>query len=99
MSRVWSFLLGTVTGAALLYTAMNYHIVRSSSGFNFVAKSPPRLSETFVDIRGFSMADWAGHPQLAGALVQAGKQNLVGDSAVGAIHESLNRLLPDAPVR
>ena len=60
---------------------MNYHVVRSSDGFHLIAKSPPRLSETFVDIRAFSVADWTGHPQLASALVQANKQHLLGDSA------------------
>lgn len=95
MSRVWSFLLGAVCGAALLHVAMNYHLIRSSEGFHLVAKSPARLSESFVDIRSFSMGDWGGHPQLASALVQANKQHLLGDSAANALHQSVNQLLPD----
>jgi hypothetical protein len=95
MSRVWSFLLGVLVGALLLHLAMNYHVVRSKEGIHLVAKRPARLSESYVDIRGYSMVDWTAHPQLAGALVQANKQHLLGESATDAIHQSLNQLLPD----
>jgi hypothetical protein len=95
MSRIWSFLLGVVVGALLLHVASNYHIIRSNEGLHLVAKRPPRLSESYVDIRGYSMADWTAHPQLAGALVQANKQRLLGESATDAMHQSLNQLLPD----
>jgi hypothetical protein len=95
MSRLWSFLLGVVVGAALLHMAMNYHLVRSNDGFHLIAKRPARLSETFVDIRSFSMADWTARPQLASALAQANKQHLLGDSAAEALHQSVNQLLPD----
>jgi hypothetical protein len=84
-----------VVGAVLLYTAMNYHVIRSRDGIHLVVKRPARLSESFVDIREFSMADWTAHPQVATALVQANKQHLLGDSATSSIHQSLNQLLPE----
>jgi hypothetical protein len=96
MSRVWSFLLGVVVGAVLFHVASNYHVVRSNEGFAVIAKSPPRLAESFVDIRSFSASDWSGHPQLASALVQANKQHLIVDPAVNAIQQSVNQLLPDS---
>jgi hypothetical protein len=99
MKRFWSFFLGVITGAALLYAAMNIHVVRSRDGFHVVAKTPARLSETFVDIRAFTVADWAGRPQLAGALVQSGRQHLLGDSAANEFRERLDQLLPDAPTQ
>ncbi len=85
-----------MVGAALLHVAMTYHVVRSSEGVHVIAKSPARLSESFVDIRSFTLADWSGHPQLAGALVQANKQHLLGDSAGSALHQSVNQLLPSS---
>ncbi|MCI0642288.1 MAG: hypothetical protein L0Y70_24700 [Gemmataceae bacterium] len=94
-SRLASFFLGIVVGAGLLHAAMNFHFIRSSDGFHAVAKRPARLSESFVDIRSFTMTDWANHPQLAGALVQANKQHLLGDSAADALHQSVNQLLPE----
>lgn len=97
MSRLSSFLLGMVAGAGLLQGATNYHIVRANDGFHLVAKQPARLSETYVDVRGFTMTDWAGHPQLATALVQANQQQLLGDSAAGTLQEKAKQLLPEWP--
>jgi len=94
MSRLSSFLLGMVAGAALLHAATTYHVVRAGDGLHLIAKQPARLSETFVDIRNFTMTDWAARPQLATALVQANQQHLLGDSAAGAIQDGVNQLLP-----
>jgi hypothetical protein len=97
MSKISSFFLGMATGAALLHGATLYHVVRASDGFHFIAKQPARLSETYVDIRAFTLTDWAAHPQLASALVQANQQQLLGESAAGALQESVNQVLPAWP--
>jgi hypothetical protein len=97
MSRFSSFLFGFVTGAALFYVAMNYHLIRSGEGFHFVGKQPPRLSEAFLDVRSFTVGDWAGHPQVAAALVQADKQHLISNSAAGALQQELHEMLPTFP--
>jgi hypothetical protein len=86
-----------VAGAALLQGATNYHIVRASDGFHIVPKQPARLAETYVDIRAFSMTDWAARPQLASAMVQANQQQLLGDSATTTLQEKAKQLLPDWP--
>ena len=81
----------------MLYAAMNFHVVRARDGFHMVNKQPPRMSEAYVDVRSFGMTEWAGHPQLATALVQANKPQLLGDSAGGAIQEGLNQIMPTWP--
>jgi hypothetical protein len=85
------------TGAMLLQGASTYHIVRANDGFHLVAKKPARLAETYVDVRSYTMTDWAGHPQLATALVQANRQHLVGDSALKSVQETANQLMPAWP--
>jgi hypothetical protein len=85
------------TGAILLYAATLFHFVRAPDGIHMVPKKPPRLAETYVDIRNFTMADWAGHPQLASALVQAGRQQLLGDSAAGQLRDAVQQALTDWP--
>ena len=97
MKRISFFLLGMATGAVLLHAATLYHFVRASDGVHFIAKQPARLSETYVDIRSFKITDWAEHPQLASALVQANQQHLIGESAAGAFRESVNQALPAWP--
>jgi hypothetical protein len=94
MSRISSFLMGMVAGAAVLHAATSYHVVRASDGFHMIAKHPARLSETYVDVRKFTMADWANRPQLASALVQANQAHLLGDSTASAIQSGANQLLP-----
>jgi hypothetical protein len=94
MRRISTFLMGMATGAMLLHGATMYHLVRAADGFHFIPKQPPRLAETYVDIRAFTMEEWAGHPQLASAAVQAGQQQLLGDAAAGTIQETLNSALP-----
>jgi len=86
-----------VAGAALLQVATTYHIVRASDGFHFIAKQPARLAETYVDIRAFTMTDWAARPQLASALVQANQQQLLGGSAASALQDKAKQLLPEWP--
>ena len=97
MSRLSSFLLGMVAGAGLLEGVTTYHVVRAGDGFHLVAKQPARLSETYVDIRAFTMNDWANHPQLASALVQANQQQLLGASAVGTLEEKAKQFVPEWP--
>lgn len=97
MSRLHTFFLGMFTGAALLHAATTYHLVRAADGIHFIPKQPPRLAETYVDIRGFTMNDWAGHTQLASALVQANQQQLLNNSATGAIQQTINQALPEWP--
>jgi hypothetical protein len=97
MSRFSTFLFGMVAGAGLLHGITKYHVVRASDGLHFVVKQPARLGETFVDIRAFSMADWAARPQLASALVQADQQQLLGNSAAAALQDKARQLLPDWP--
>src|SRR5262245_44673283 len=99
MPRIGSFLLGVTCGAALLHIAMNFHLVRAGDGFHLVGKRPARLSEMYIDIRQFSVSDWAGHPQLATDLVQANKQNLIGAAAANAVQDSLNQVAPGWPSR
>jgi hypothetical protein len=94
MRTVSSFLLGMAAGAALLYTANNYHVVRSNEGLHLIAKQPARLGEIFIDVRGFSLADWAARPQLVSALVQANEQRLLGDSATRGFQQSMNQIIP-----
>jgi hypothetical protein len=85
------------TGAVLMYSATLYHVVRATDGIHLVAKQPPRLAETYVDIRNFTMTDWASHPQLASALVQGNQQRLLGDSAAGAVRDAVKQALPEWP--
>ncbi|QDV68288.1 hypothetical protein Poly24_19970 [Rosistilla carotiformis] len=77
MGRAGSFLLGVAVGAGTLYTAMNYHVVRSDAGTHLVRKTEVGLGGTYADIREFSMTDWRQRPQLTQAMLQAQRSELM----------------------
>ena len=93
MKRLSSFLFGMVAGAALLYGALNYHLIRAQDGLHLVPKLDAELSGTYVDIRGFTITDWSQQPNLAAALIDADRRELVEGAASDALRNGLDRLL------
>jgi hypothetical protein len=93
MRRLMTFFMGMVTGGVLLYGALNYHLVRAQDGLHFVAKIDPQLAATYVDIRNFTVTDWTQHANLAAALMNADKAELMHGSAVDSLEKSMDQLL------
>ena len=90
MSR---FLFGMVCGAALLFVAMHYHLVRGNDGVFLVPKISNNLSDVYVDTRDFNLSDWQQHKPLAAAILQSNQSHLLEDSSLGAFRESLRGLV------
>ena len=95
MKRLSSFLFGVAVGAGLLFGALNYHIVRANDGLHVVRKLDAELAGSYVDIRGFTIADWAQNAELATALIDAGQRDLVEGSATDALRNRLDQFLDD----
>jgi len=93
MRRLMTFVLGMITGAALLYGALNYHVILAQDGIHCVPKAHPRLTATYVDIRGFTVADLAQHPDVVEALIRANKRELMESTATDALQNGIDRLL------
>lgn len=97
MSRLGMFLLGVVVGILLYAGATRFYVVRAQDGFHLVPKQAAQLSETYVDIRQFTLSDWTSHPQLAAALAKANKQYLIGDAAAASLQQGASQLVPGWP--
>jgi hypothetical protein len=93
MRTLSTFVFGMIVGAGLLFAGLRYHVVRAQDGFHLIPKSSARLTEPYIDIRKFSVADWDAHRALAMAIVQADKAYLMEDSAAESIRRSFNDLL------
>ncbi len=93
MRRLMTFFLGMLTGGALLFGAMNYHLIRAHDGVHFVPKVSPKLRAAYVDIRGFTVADWAEHSEIAAAMINAGKGGLMKNTASEALQGKIDQLL------
>ncbi len=88
-----TFLLGMVVGSTLLYGAQQYHLIRAKDGFHLVPKVESKLAATYVDIRNFTVSDWAQHADVAMALADANQSQLMETSAADAIRNGVDRLL------
>ncbi len=90
MSR---FLFGMITGAALLYVAMHYHVVRGDEGVYLVAKISNNLTDVYVDTRGFSLSQWKEHKPLAAAIMQSSQTHLLEDSSLNSFRSSVSGMV------
>jgi hypothetical protein len=94
MRRLPTFICGMIVGGLLIYGGLHYHVIHASSGLHLVPKVSSTLTGAYVDIRGFSLADWAKHQDVAAALLAADRQDLMQSAAQDSIRNGLNQLLP-----
>ncbi len=90
MSR---FIYGMITGAAMLYVAMHFHIVRGQEGVFLVPKISNDLSDVYVDVREYSLGDWQAHKPLAAAIMRSQQSHLLDDAALGGFRTNLESLM------
>jgi hypothetical protein len=93
MKRLTSFFTGMIVGAAGLYGAMTFHIVRADDGIHVVPKVTCGLSDVYVDTRKFTVPDWYAHRGLSAAVVNAEKEYLLGDSSLTSLRHSAHGAL------
>ncbi len=92
MSRLSCIVLGILIGAGLVYGALNYHVVRTPEGVEFVPKLAATFDETYVDVRQFSVSDWAEHEQLVRAVVKSGKDHILSNAATRSVQDGINSI-------
>ncbi len=93
MRRLMTFLMGMVVGGLLLWGALQYHVLHTKSGLRLIPKVNANLAKTYVDIRSFTVADWARNTDLVLALTNANQKELMGDAAGDALQNGLDRWL------
>ena len=93
MGRLSFMFLGIIIGGGAIFGAFNYHLLKTSTGLELCPKRSASLSETYIDIRNFTAADWASHPALSADIVAAEKQHLMGESPTTAVENSVHQIL------
>ena len=93
MRRLLTFLTGMVFGGLLLWAALHYHLLNTKSGLRLIPKVNASLSKTYVDIRGFTVADWARNTDLALALTNADRADLIENAMGDAVQNGIDRWL------
>ena len=87
------FFFGMILGAALMYGAMHYHLVRGEDGVFMVPKVTSDLSDVYVDIRGFTLEDWKQHKPLAAAIMNSDRSEVLADSTLMGFRENMHSLV------
>ncbi|MFG0255749.1 MULTISPECIES: hypothetical protein [Rhodopirellula] len=90
MSR---FFFGLFLGAALMYGAMHYHLVRGQDGVFMVPKVTSDLRDVYVDIRGFTLEDWKQHKPLAAAIMNSDRSEVLSDSTLSGFRDNVHSLV------
>jgi hypothetical protein len=93
MSRLTVFITGTAVGAALIYAALTHHLLRTSSGWEFVPKTTATFEDSYVDVREFGLVNWADHRELVAALIKADKNQVLGDAARSTLEVNVKGML------
>ncbi len=93
MSRFSSFFAGVVVGAAGLFLAMQFYIVRANDGVHFIPKLAAKLENPYIDIRKFTLTDWQDRQPLAVAIMKANQGNLMEDSGLSSFKQAAQKTL------
>lgn len=93
MNRLSWLFMGVVLGGGLVYGSLNYHVLRTDKGVEFVPKASATFEETYLDIRNFGVSNWAEHDKVAQAVVKAGKEDLLKDAASHSLQRGVNSLI------
>jgi hypothetical protein len=93
MSRISSFFAGFVVGAATLFIAMQFYVVRAKDGMHLIPKLAAKLENPYVDIRSFTLSDWQNRQPLAVAIMKANQGDLMEDSALGSFKQAAQKTL------
>jgi len=80
MRRLLAVFFGILLGGGLVYTAFEYHVVRTEETVHFVPKKQAGLTDPYVDIREWGAAEWKDHAVLAENLVANGQGELITNS-------------------
>jgi hypothetical protein len=77
MRRLFAMVFGALLGAAAMFMAFKFHVIRIKDDVVFVPKPSAALVDAYVDVREWTTAEWAKHPQLVKALILNGRADLV----------------------
>lgn len=77
MRRLFAMAFGMLLGAAAMFIAFKFHVVRTKDDWVFVPKPSASLVDAYVDVREWDTGEWTKHTQLVKALVLTGRADLV----------------------
>lgn len=93
MFGIRTFLCGLLAGTCGGLFVANYHVVNTPQGVVVVPRDQrPPLSSSYVDIRSWSEAMWANHPEVTQALIADGRSELIRENLTDNL---LDEIVPE----
>jgi hypothetical protein len=80
LRKLLGFLLTMACGAGLMACVYEFHVLRTPNGVEFVRKPSPDWHDPFVDVRGWTVREWAAHPRLVKNLALAKRADIMESS-------------------
>lgn len=77
MKKLIAVLLAVFVLGFLLYWSAQHHVVRTEKGVIVLVKRFLTYTDTFVDVRKWSSADFDAHPELKRAMIDQGYRDLL----------------------
>jgi hypothetical protein len=94
MNGFGPFLCGAVVGGASVFASLSYHFVQTKQGVVTIPKISPTFTETYVDVRPFTAADWQQRKSLTAAVLQANQGAIIGEGVVDQATEAVRGMFP-----
>lgn len=96
MGKFKPFLFGTLAGSAVIFVALQYHVINTNEGFRVVPRTPQHsIGLAYVDMRNWNSSNFADRPEVTRALVANGLSDLV----VGTVKDDLmNSVSSESPM-
>src|ERR1700759_869184 len=91
--RINALIFGIIIGCGLTYGAQRYHVVRAQDGIEVVPKMTQTFDDTYVDVRNFTVTDWANHKLLAAALATNNKSNVIGEQNLEVLQTKVGNVI------
>lgn len=89
MRSISSLLLGAVIGGVVTWGAFTHHVLRTDKGLTYLTKRNVTLTEAYVDVRGWGVAEWAKHPDLMFSVTQQGRTDVMSQPSASTIETTL----------
>jgi hypothetical protein len=104
MRKLKSCVTGLLLGAGGMYAGLQYHLLLASEGFLVVPRAPQhRLQDVFADIQDWDADTWAARPQVARAVTEHGRADLIEPQRLPGLLDKLrtfaapdHQVLPEA---
>lgn len=89
MRRLLTLIVAAAIGGGTVFTAFQFHVVRTDKQVLFVRKSQADWHDAYVDVRGWTFREWGEHPTLSRNLLASGHSDVVRRSATDDLFRGL----------